>query len=471
MAGTLYFLGSAALLLLGYFVYGAFIERVFGADASRPTPVQQRQDGVDFQKMPRYKIFLIQFLNIAGLGPVVGTILGALYGPAALLWVVFGSIFAGAVHDYCSAMMSLRSGGASYPELVGRSFGKYVRRFMDVFTIIFLIMAGSVFALGPAQLLASMTPCSLLFWSAVIFAYYFLATVMPIDMIIGRIYPYFGLLLLLTTLALAAALLVGDKPILPNLDFFTNVNPRGLPMWPLLFVTISCGAISGVHATQSPLMTRCVASEKDCRLLFYGPMIAEGLIGLIWVTLGLSFYESSEALQQVISTGSPMLVVKQVAMEMLGSVGGILAILGVIVLPISSGDTAFRAVRLLAADALQMDQRPVGRRLLLSVPFFAAGILLTQVDFGVIWRYFGWINQVMSSVTLWAISIYLARHGRLYWVSAIPGVFMTAVCVTYLCSAGIGLGMDMTISTAIGVAASFFCLLAFLKYIRGHRGE
>ena len=436
MSGVWYFWGSLALLMAGYLVYGSVVEKVFGADAKRPTPLHSKNDGVDYVKLPRYKIFLIQFLNIAGLGPVLGPILGALYGPSALLWIVIGSIFAGAVHDYCSGMMSLRLGGASYPEIIGHSFGKGVRRIMEIFTLLFMIMVGAVFVLGPAALLASMTPLGVLFWSCVIFAYYFLATLMPIDVIIGRIYPYFGLLLLVMTIGLVAALMLGDRPILPNTDFVTNADPSNLPRWPLLFVTIA----------------------------FYGPMIAEGVIGLIWATLGLSFYESSEALQAAIAAGSPTLVVKEVSVGLLGTFGGALAILGVVVLPITTGDTAFRGARLLLADALHMKQDRPGKRLILTVPLFAAGIALTLVDFAVIWRYFGWANQSMACVTLWAVSVYLAREGRLHWIATLPALFMTAVCVTYLCNASIGLGLTLPLASAMGIVTSLLGLVAFLRW-------
>lgn len=469
MSGIWYFWGSLALLIAGYFVYGSLVAKIFGADPSRPTPLMAKYDGVDYVKLPKYKIFLIQFLNIAGLGPVLGPILGALYGPSALLWIVFGAIFAGAVHDYCSGMMSLRMGGASYPEIIGNSFGPVVRRVMEAFTVCFMIMVGAVFVLGPAALLASMTPFGILFWSCIIFAYYFLATIMPIDVIIGRIYPYFGLLLLIMAVGLAGALILGDRPVLPNTDFATNTDPSDLPRWPLLFVTIACGAISGFHSTQSPLMARCMSSERDGRLLFYGPMIAEGIIGLIWVTLGLSYYESPEMLQAVIAEGSPTLVVKEVSVGLLGTFGGALAILGVVVLPVSTGDTAFRSARLLLADTLHVDQAAIRNRLLLTVPLFAAGIILTLVDFAVIWRYFGWANQTMACVTLWAISIWLAREQRLHWISTIPAVFMTNVCVSYLCNASIGFGLSLPLASGIGIAVSLACLAAFLHTMRAHK--
>ena len=437
MSGLWYFWGSLALLLGGYFVYGAFVEKVFGADFGRPTPVKTRRDGVDYIELPRYKIFLIHLLNIAGLGPVIGPILGALYGPSALLWVVFGCIFGGAVHDYCSAMMSLRYGGASYPEI------------------------------GPAALLANLTSFSLPFWGTVIFAYYFLATIMPIDAIIGRIYPFFSILLLVMAFGLVGSLMLSGRPVLPNTDFFVNTDPTGLPIWPLLFITIACGAISGFHATQSPLMTRCMESEKHGRMLFYGPMIAEGVLGLIWVTLGLSFYESPQALGEVIKAGTPTLVVQEISMALLGPIGGILAILGVVVLPISTGDTAFRSARLLVADTLRIDQGPIAKRLMIAIPLFIAGIALTCVDFAVIWRYFGWANQTMSCVTLWAIAVYLARRGRFHWIATLPAAFMTVVCVSYLCYAKIGFGMSVEASTLIGIASAAASLVLFLS--RGKR--
>ena len=441
MSGLWYFWGSLALLLGGYFVYGAFVEKVFGADFGRLTPVKSRRDGVDYIELPRYKIFLIQLLNIAGLGPVLGPILGALYGPSALLWVVFGCIFGGAVHDYCSAM--------------------------EVFAIAFMIMVGAVFVLGPAALLANLTSFGLPFWATLIFAYYFLATIMPIDTIIGRIYPFFSVLLLVMAFGLAGSLMLSGRPVLPNTDFFVNTDPAGLPIWPLLFITIACGAISGFHATQSPLMTRCMESEKHGRMLFYGPMIAEGVLGLIWVTLGLSFYESPEALGAVIKAGTPTLVVQEISMALLGPIGGMLAILGVVVLPISTGDTAFRSARLLVADTLRIDQGPIVKRLMIAVPLFTAGIALTFVDFAVIWRYFGWANQTMSCVTLWAIAVYLARRERFHWIATLPAAFMTVVCVSYLCYAKIGFGMSVEMSTLIGIASAAASLVLFLS--RGKR--
>ena len=463
MSGTMYFWVSLALLVGGYFVYGVFVEKIFGIQPDRPTPVKVRQDGVDYLEMPRYKIFLIQLLNIAGLGPVLGPILGALYGPIALLWVVFGCIFAGAVHDFCSGMMSLRYGGASYPEVIGRNLGTAVRKFMEGFAVIFLILVGAVFVLGPAKLLVAMTGIPLWVWSVLIFAYYFAATVLPISTIIGRVYPFFAVLLLIMAVGLMGAMFVNGYPVLPNMDFMTNVHPSKLPIWPLIFITIACGAISGFHATQSPMMARCMTSDKQGRPIFYGSMIAEGILGLIWVTLGLSFYESPEALGAVIKEGTPTLVVQQISMTLLGPIGGFLAVLGVVVLPITTGDTAFRSARLLVADALKMEQKEPAKRLYVAVPLFAVGIALTFVDFDVIWRYFGWANQTMACVTLWAIAVYLGRRDKLHWIASIPATFMTVVTITYLCNARIGFNLPMTISTVVGVVAALAALALFLS--------
>lgn len=466
MSGTMYFAGSLGLLAAGYFFYGAFIEKIFGADAARLTPVKTKYDGVDYLELPGHKIFLIQLLNIAGLGPVIGPILGALYGPAALLWIVFGCIFAGAVHDYCTGMMSLRYGGASYPEVIGRNLGPAVQKFMEGFTIVFMILVGAVFVLGPAALLASMTGRPLGMWAACIFLYYFLATVMPINVIIGRIYPFFAVLLLIMAFGLAAALFIQGYTILPDTEFFVNTDPSGLPIWPLLFITIACGAVSGFHATQSPLMARCMKSEKQGRSMFYGTMITEGVLGVIWVTLGLSFYDSPEALGAVIKEGTPTLVVKQISMALLGPVGGVLAVLGVIVLPISTGDTAFRCARILVADTWGINQQPVTKRLMVAAPLFAAGIALTFVDFDVVWRYFGWANQTMACISLWAVSVYLLRRGRFHWAASLPAAFMTVVCVSYLCNAKIGFNMPMELSTGIGAAFAFAGLVLFFKWGR-----
>lgn len=460
----IWFFFCLALLLVAYFTYGKIVEKIFVIDVNRKTPANYMADGVDYVKMPTYKVFLIQLLNIAGLGPVLGPILGALYGPVAMLWIVIGCVFAGAVHDYFSGMLSVRSNGASVPSVVGNHLGAWAKNFMNVFALLLLILVGVVFVTGPAKLLSNLTSWHVSIWIAIIFTYYILATIMSISKIIGRFYPIFGALLLFMSFGLTIGLIASDKEFYSvGLDFFTNFDPKGLPIWPLLFITISCGAISGFHATQSPLMARCIADEKSGRMIFYGAMIMEGAIALSWCTLGLSFYESPEALQAVISKSTATGVVYDVSMSLLGSVGGVLAVLGVVVLPITSGDTAFRSARLIIADFLKMPQREITKRLAISIPLFAIGIVLSQVDFTIIWRYFGWANQTTAAIMLWASAAYLYKSGKFHWIATIPAVFMSSVVITYLAYDKIGFSLDLQTSTIIGVACSFVLFISFFK--------
>jgi carbon starvation protein CstA len=465
------FLSCVLLLLLGYALYGALVERVFGIERDRPTPAMSQADGVDFVPMPTWKVFLIQLLDIAGIGPIFGPILGALYGPQALLWIVFGSIFAGAVHDFFSGMLSVRHGGQSIPEVVGDALGRPARHVMRFFSVLLLLLVGVVFVLSPAKLLAGMTPLTTGTFVLLIFAYYFIATIVPIHQIIGRFYPFFGGLLIFMTLGIGAGILVGGYEVLPNRDFGTNVHPRELPLWPLLFIVLSCGALSGFHSTQSPLMARCLKTERHGRVVFYGAMIAEGIIALIWATVGLSFYESPEALQTVIAAGSPAAVVDEVSRTLLGPVGGVLAILGVIILPITSGDTAFRSTRLILAESFRLPQRAVAKRLLIAVPLFAVGAILTQVDFNLIWRYFGWANQTLATLVLWAGAIYLRNNGKAawHWIASLPAAFMTAVCLSFIGWAEIGLGLRYDLSVGVGVSGSIL-LLGWFSWSSARRG-
>lgn len=457
------------MLIAGYFVYGKIVEANFGVDNCRVTPACRMEDGVDFVKMDPKKIYLIQLLNIAGLGPIFGPILGALYGPAALVWIVLGSIFAGAVHDYFSGMLSVRYDGKSIPDAVGYNLGKFAKQFMNVFSIVLLLLVGVVFVLGPAKLLANKigfdldNATAVMLWTGIIFAYYFLATILPVDKIIGRLYPLFALALLIMAGGLTVMLIVDGYTFFPNGVGLANVHPTGLPLWPLMFITIACGAISGFHATQSPLMARCIPDEKCGRPVFYGAMIGEGIIALVWATLGMTFYQTPEALQAVLAQGGPAAVVDQVATTLMGPIGGFLAIIGVIILPISSGDTAFRSARLIIADFTNIAQRDVVKRLMIAVPLFAVGFLITKTEFGVIWRYFGFSNQTLATIVLWAAAMYLVRHGKIHWIATIPAVFMTAVCATYLCVAPeFPLHLSETAGYGIGIAVAAVCFVWFM---------
>ena len=445
---------SLVALILGYFLYGRFVERVFGPD-DRPTPAIAKADGVDFMVLPSWKIFMIQFLNIAGTGPIFGAIMGAKFGPAAYLWIVFGCIFAGATHDYLSGMLSMRNGGANLPEIIGKYLGNAPKQVMLVFSVFLLMMVGAVFVYSPALLLQKLCLSNApgvellgdsTFWIIVIFVYYIIATMMPIDKIIGKIYPLFAFSLLFMAVALMAMLFV-KMPDIP--EVWEGVGEASLTtksIFPCLFITIACGAISGFHATQSPLMARCVKNEKMGRPIFYGAMITEGLVALIWATVAMYFfyneptpgYQEMAGGEEVISKAPA--IVSLVCDNWLGLFGSILAILGVVAAPITSGDTALRSARLIIADFIHLEQKSVRKRLYVCIPMFSAviALLIWQManpeGFDVIWSWFGWSNQTLSVFTLWAITVYLYQQKKNYWISLIPAVFMTVVSVVYLFS-------------------------------------
>ncbi|MBG0777841.1 MAG: carbon starvation protein A [Desulfovibrionaceae bacterium] len=457
-----------AALIVGYFIYGKIVDSIFGSDGNRATPCTTCADGVDYVPMNRYKIFLVQLLNIAGLGPIFGPILGALYGPSALIWIVIGTIFGGAVHDFFSGMLSMRYNGESVPDVVGYNLGNFFKQFMRGFAVILLLLVGVVFVLGPAKLLDQLSGLSTMAWVAIIFCYYFLATMLPIDKLIGRLYPLFGAVLLFMAVGLAITILASDHTIYPQMTL-ENLHPKGLPIWPLMFITIACGAISGFHATQSPLMARCVQNEKMGRGVFYGAMVGEGIIALIWATLGMSFYQSPEMLQAALAKGGPAGVVNEVCTSLLGGFGGVLAVIGVVILPITSGDTAFRAARLIVADFLKMSQKEVAKRLMIAVPLFVIGFIISKSEFNVIWRYFGWANQTLAAVVLWAAAAYLIMRGKFHWICTIPAVFMTAVTFTYLCYAPIGFRMPLQPATYVGIGVAIVAFVAFMVRFRNLR--
>jgi carbon starvation protein CstA len=463
------FLLSLAALVLGYFSYGVVVEKVFGADPSRRTPAYTREDGVDFVPLSWPSIFLIQFLNIAGLGPIYGAILGALYGPAAFLWIVLGSIFAGGVHDYFSGMLSIRHEGKSISEIVGIYLGRKTRIAMIAFSVILLILIGTVFMSGPAGLLTNLGFTGLLaqsnFWLAIILLYYFVATVVPIDRITRSIYPLFGAVLLIMALGIGSMLLIKGYEI-PEIAF-GSFHPDGLPLWPMLFITIACGAVSGFHSTQSPIMARCLTNEKYGRRIFYGAMIAEGAIALIWAAAAMSFFPGRVAgLGETITAGGAALVVKNVSLGLLGPAGGILAILGVIACPITSGDTAFRSARLTIADAMSLDQRALKNRLIIAFPIFAIGFSLTLIDFSIVWRYFAFSNQALATIVLWTSAVYLSNNDKFHWIATIPAAFMTAVVTTYILQAPEGFGLPGSISYPAGVICAAAACGLFATLLR-----
>jgi carbon starvation protein CstA len=381
-----------------------------------------------------------------------------------MLWVVFGAIFAGGVHDYFSGMLSVRNRGASIAEVVGDSLGTAARQVMRFFSVLLLVLVGVVFVLSPATLLSGLTGWGTTVLVLSIFGYYFLATIVPVHRLIGRLYPVFGALLLFMTLGILWGLLASGHTLGSDVDLISNRHPDALPLWPMLFVVLSCGAISGFHSTQSPLMARCLRNERHGRLVFYGAMIGEGMIALVWVAVGVAFYESAGALHQVIAAGSPSLVVDQVSRALLGPVGGVLAILGVVILPITSGDTAFRSARLVIADTFGLQQRSIPSRLAIAIPLFGLGYLISLTDFDLVWRYFGWANQTLAMLVLWTAAIWLAQRGPVWghWIATLPATFMTAVSVTFLLYAPIGLGLPYSLAVGLGLLISFAVLVVFL---------
>lgn len=476
---------ALVVLIAGYFTYGKFVSKVFGQDSSRVTPVHEHADGVDFVKLPTWKIFLIQFLNIAGLGPIFGAIMGVMFGPAAFLWIVFGTIFAGAVHDYMSGMLSLRNKGASLPEIVGSQLGAKVKNVMRVFALLLMILVGAVFVYNPADLLAMLTPDYLdkMFWIVVIFAYYILATLLPIDKLIGKLYPLFGIALLFMAVGIMTMLYV-HAPQMPEMweGFYNHkADPEMNPIFPMMFVSIACGAISGFHATQSPMMARCLQSEKHALPVFYGAMVTEGIVALIWAAAAIAFTGGYEGLQEYLGAGSPAILVNDISKTWLGTFGGVLAVLGVIAAPITSGDTALRSARLIAADFMGMSQKKIVKRLVISIPIFLLCFVIMLMPYDALWRYFAWCNQVLSVFTLWTVTVYLAKKGKLYVITLLPAMLMTAVTVTYIFFAPEGFGaitdplwgysFSYELSVGIGLATTALFLFLFSKFLKGLREE
>lgn len=462
-----------ALLLLsvGYVVYGRLVERIFRPD-ERPTPAVAHPDGVDYIPMKTWRVFLIQLLNIAGTGPIFGALLGAVFGPVVFLWIVFGSILGGAVHDYMSGMISLRMDGASISEIVGAYLGGAAKQVMRVFSVVLLVLLGAVFTTSPALLIARLTPewMNAGFWVVVILIYYLLATLLPIDKLIGKLYPVFGVVLLMMAVGIIVGLMAGGYE-LPELTL-TNLHPEGRAVWPYMFITVACGAISGFHGTQSPMMARCLTSEKDGRKIFYGAMLSESVIALVWAAAGVAFYGATGGLQQALTKLGQSGVVYDISVSLLGAFGGALAIVGVVVCPISSGDTAFRSARLTIADWLHIDQTSLRGRLAVTIPLLVAGAVLTQVDFDVVWRYFSWSNQTLAMITLWAAAMYLVRRGAKPWHSllcALPATFMSGVSCTYILMAEEGFRLSRSIAYPAGIVFAAACAAAYGYAMRKKR--
>ncbi|RSK30054.1 carbon starvation CstA family protein [Bhargavaea beijingensis] len=465
------FLLSILLLIVGYFTYGKYVEKVFGPKNERPTPAYVNADGVDYVPMSTPKNSLIQLLNIAGTGPVFGPIAGALYGPVAFIWIVIGCIFAGAVHDYLTGMISIRNRGAHLPELASKFLGNFMKHVVNLFALLLLILVGTVFVTSPAMLINVILDgkVAIGILVTIIFLYYVLATLLPIDKIIGRFYPWFGALLVISALGVGIGLVVTGAPI-PELSF-TNMHPGDLPIFPLLFFTITCGALSGFHATQTPIISRTTKQEKEGRKIFYGMMIAEGIIAMIWAAAAMSLFGGYGGLNGLLAAGGPAAVVSDVSVMMLGAFGGTLAVLGVIILPITSGDTAFRAARMIIADYFKIGQAKILSRLWIAIPLFVISFVLTKIDFDLLWRYFSWANGVTAMIALWVGAMYLFLQHKNHWISTIPAIFMTSMVFVYiLFEPTMGFGLDLTVSYIGGIMATLIVTASFFISANRKRG-
>lgn len=470
------FIIALLTLIAGYFIYGRIVERIFGADTSKPTPAKSMADGIDYVALPTWKVYLIQFLNIAGVGPIFGAIMGVMYGPAAFLWIVLGTIFAGAVHDFMSGMISLRLGGKSLPELVGSELGRKIKVVMSILTCVLLLMVIAVFVRTPSNLLATLTPDNFnsTFWAICIFSYYVLATLLPVDKLIGNLYPLFGFALLFMAAGIMGYMIFCGVEIPDGFSeglYSRHPGGENAPVFPMMCISIACGAISGFHATQSPMMARCLEDERHGRKVFYGAMISEGIVALIWAAAAIAFTGGYGPLADYMASHGQDagILVHEVCAKWLGGVGGLLAILGVIAAPITTGDTAMRSLRLIIADAAGISQTKFIKRLMVTLPVVAVCWGLLNINFDVLWRYFAWTNQTLAIFTLWACSFWLAKRNRKYCVTMLPAIFMTALCVSFILYAPFGtyregVGLPLIWSEAIGIGAAGFCTAIFIRW-------
>ena len=459
------FVLALVVLFIGYILYGKLTEKIFAPD-DRITPAISENDGVDFIPVKTWKAVLIQLLNIAGTGPIFGALMGACFGPVVFLWIVFGAILGGAVHDYMVGMISERNKGESIAQLSGKYLGKPALYIMRAFSVLLLLLTGTVFVTSPAELIANLTPevLSRGFWIIIIIVYYLLATLMPLDKIIGRFYPVFGVILIIMAVSIAGGMIFLPKYTIPEIHL-EDLHPDNLPIWPFMFVTVACGAISGFHATQSPMMAKCIKSEKDGRKVFYGAMIIESVIALVWAAAGVAFYGGTELLNEALTKNGQSGTVYEICKNMLGSVGGVLAIIGVVVCPITSGDTAFRSARLILSEWTGLKQKEIKNRLILTIPLLGAGAALTQLDFNVLWRYFSWSNQTLAMISLWVATSYLLKNAKKHFYSlltALPATFMSAVSMTYILMAKEGFRISSAVAYPVGIA---FALVLFAVYV------
>ncbi len=452
------------VLVASYFVYGKVVEKAAGVDETRQTPAYRLQDGIDYIPMSKIKNFLVHFLNIAGLGPIFGAIQGALFGPAAFLWIVLGTIFIGGVHDFFSGFMSMREDGLTMPSIVTKYMGDNVEKFLAVLMVITCVLVATTFAKGAADLIANLTNIPVLICLTIIFVYFLVATVFPVDKIIGKVYPIFGALLLIMVVVMIGGLILNPAYSIPE---FTT---QGLyltekSIFPYLFITIACGAISGFHASQSPIVARCMENENDARPVFFGAMVLEGLVALCWAAIAMAFFHGQPQLATVYS-GSPAVGVYEMATVLVGPVGLVLTIIGVVVCPITSGDTALRSARITIADQLKLNNEKIMSRLKLAVPLFLVAFGLTFIDFSLIWRYFAWSQLIVATIVLFAASAYLMKKEKHYLIALAPAAVCTLIAFAYILQAPEGLRLPAMIANIISVIATVILTAIFIKKYR-----
>ncbi|MBO6110216.1 MAG: carbon starvation protein A [Methanobrevibacter sp.] len=448
-------------LIASYFVYGKFIERITGVDESRETPTYRLQDGVDYMPMPKIKNFLVHFLNIAGLGPIFGAIQGALFGPAAFLWITLGTIFIGSIHDFFSGYMSLRNDGMTMPSIISKYLGTKIQKIMAVLIIMTGILVAATFAKGAAELLSNLTNISIIIWMTIICIYFLIATVFPIDKIIGKIYPIFGVLLLIMIVLMTGALILNPAYTIPEFTtqglYLTNKS-----IFPYLFVTIACGAISGFHASQSPIVARCIENEKDARPVFFGAMVIEGLVALCWAAIAMAFFHGQPQLAAIYGA-APSVAVSEMAITLVGPIGLVLTIIGVVICPITTGDTSLRSSRITIADELNLNHEKLISRLKIAIPLFLVSFGLSFVDFGLIWRYFAWSQMIIATIVLYAASVYLIKKEKPFIIALLPAIFCTLVSFAYILQTPEGLRLAPMTANIISTIATAIIGIIFIK--------
>lgn len=481
------FILSVLLLIAAYFIYGKVVEKYLDVDPTRRTPAYDKGDGVDFQPLPTWKVFVVQFLNIAGLGPIFGAVTGAAFGPAAYIWIVVGCIFMGAVHDFFAGMMSLHGGGVNMPEITARYLGRRMKAVMNVVVVFLLMAVGVSFVIGPSGLLQNLTGIGKEVWLYVIFVYYVIATLLPVDKIIGNLYPFMGAILLFMAFGVGVMLVAGHitgaheiMELTPSSLRNWHADPETNVIFPMMFIVISCGAISGFHATQSPMMARCLKNEKYARPVFYGAMVAEGIVAMIWATAAITYFGGPEGLNAAMTDTGTMVngvlvrnaqaadIVDMICGSWLGKVGAVIAIIGVVICPITSGDTAFRSLRLSIADFFKFDQKPIAKRLMVCLPVFVIAYFFCKVDFSTAWNYLGIANQILASIVLWTGAAYLIKKGRAHWMCSLPATFLTFICVSFLIVAPLGLGLSPLAGYIAGALVSLPLFIYCIVYARRH---